>query len=98
MNHGLITVGSTVDEAGFLFGLLDRGFRIQLKVEAALAGNPTLKKNVISDAEAADNFKNASEANVLYAEAQNDLDLEFALAGPGVIERGIEHQKIEVKV
>ena len=88
LNHGLLSTGSTVDEAGFLFGLLDRGCAIQLKVEAAMAGNPKLVKHVVTDEEAAYNFKMASEKNALYAEAQPDLDYEFAMAGPGVIERG----------
>ncbi|KAK8086921.1 class 2 aldolase adducin domain containing protein [Apiospora phragmitis] len=79
MNHGLLTVGATVDEAGFLFGLLDRGCRHQLQVEAAAANG--LKKNIISDEEAAYNFKMASEANALYREAQPDLEYEFAMAG-----------------
>ncbi|KAH6712984.1 class II aldolase/adducin N-terminal [Leptodontidium sp. MPI-SDFR-AT-0119] len=95
LNHGLISTGSTVDEAGFLFGLLDRGCAIQLQVEAAMAGNPSLKKHVVSDEEAAYNFKMASEKNALYAEAQPDLDYEFAMAGEGVIEKGAESQKID---
>ncbi|KAK8134022.1 class 2 aldolase adducin domain-containing protein [Apiospora sp. TS-2023a] len=79
MNHGLLTVGATVDEAGFMFGLLDRGCRHQLQVEAAAANG--LKKNVISDEEAAYNFKMASEEHALYREAQPDLEYEFAMAG-----------------
>jgi ribulose-5-phosphate 4-epimerase/fuculose-1-phosphate aldolase len=79
MNHGLLTVGSTVDEASFLFGLLDRSCAIQLQVEAACAAG--LKKNVISDEEAAYNFKMASEKHVLYREAQPDIEMEMELAG-----------------
>lgn len=90
LNHGLLSTGSTVDEAGFLFGLLDRGCAIQLQIEAARAGNPNLVKNIISDEEAAYNFKMASEKRILYAEMQPDLDYEFEMAGPGVIERGVE--------
>jgi hypothetical protein len=48
-------------------------------------------RNVASDEEAAYNFKMASEKNSLYAEAQPDLDYEFAMAGPGVIEKGVEN-------
>ena len=47
-------------------------------------------KHIISDEEAAHNFKMASEKNSLYAEAQPDLDYEFVMAGPGVIEKGAE--------
>lgn len=79
-----------------MFGLLDRGCAIQLQVEAARAGNPSLKKHIISDEEAAYNFKMASEKNSLYAEIQPDLDYEFAMAGPGVIEKGAEDMKIDV--
>jgi len=95
LNHGLLSTGSTVDEAGFLFGLLDRGCAIQLQVEAARAGNPNLKKHIVSDEEAEYNFKMASEKNVLYAEAQPDIDFEMEMAGPGVIERGVESMKID---
>ncbi|KAJ3527820.1 hypothetical protein NM208_g10516 [Fusarium decemcellulare] len=79
MSHGLLTVGSTVDEAGFLFGLLDRSCAIQLHAEAAAANG--LKKRIISDQEAAQNFKMASEADVLYREGQADIELEIELAG-----------------
>jgi hypothetical protein len=68
---------------------------MQLQVEAALAGNPSLKKHVVSDEEAAFNFKMASEKNSLYAEAQPDLEYEFVMAGPGVIEKGVENMKID---
>lgn len=89
MNHGLLTVGSTVDEAGFMFGLLDRGCQMQLQVEAAAAAG--IKKNIISDEEAAYNFKMASEENSLYREAQPDLEYEFMMAGgEDVLARGFE--------
>jgi ribulose-5-phosphate 4-epimerase/fuculose-1-phosphate aldolase len=95
LNHGLLSTGSTVDEAGFLFGLLDRGCAIQLTVEAARAGNPSLVKNIVADEEAAYNFKMNSEKHILYREAQPDLDYEFEMAGPGIIERGVENMKID---
>ncbi|KAK0634842.1 class II aldolase, partial [Bombardia bombarda] len=81
MNHGLLTVGETVDEAGFLFGLLERSCGIQLAVEAAAAGGGGLKKHVIADEEAEYNYRMASEKNVLYREAQGDLEMEMELAG-----------------
>jgi hypothetical protein len=84
-----------VDEAGFLFGLLDRGCAMQLQVEAARAGNPALVRHVISDEEAAYNFKMASEKNALYAEAQADIEYEMEMAGPGVVERGVENVTID---
>lgn len=51
-NHGLLTTGSTVDEAAFLFGLLERSCEIQLMVETI-----GLPKQLISDEEAAYSFK-----------------------------------------
>lgn len=59
MNHGLLTVGRTVDEAAFLFSLLEHSCEIQLKVEAAAANG--LKKVLITPEEAAYNFKMASD-------------------------------------
>lgn len=55
MNHGLLTVGETVDEAAFLFCLMERSCRVQL-----LADRTDLKKQIVSDEEAAYNFKMAS--------------------------------------
>lgn len=93
MNHGLLTVGSTVDEAGFMFGLLDRACAMQLQVEAAAANG--IPKHIISDEEAAYNFKMASEANVLYREAQPDIEYEIETAGgEDVLARGFENLRI----
>ncbi|CAK7273644.1 hypothetical protein SEPCBS119000_005767 [Sporothrix epigloea] len=79
LNHGLITVGETVDEAGFLFGLMDRSCRIQLQVEAAAANG--IEKRYVSDEEAAYNEKVGADAGVLYREAQPDLEFEIEAAG-----------------
>ncbi|KAK3328123.1 class II aldolase/adducin N-terminal [Cercophora scortea] len=84
LNHGLLTAGSTVDEASFLFGLLDRSCDIQLRVEAACAGNPALRKRLIPDEMARFNFAMAGEKNWLYAEAQPDIDYEIVLAGDAI--------------
>lgn len=46
-NHGLLTVGKTVDEAGYLFGLLEKSCRIQL--DLAKSGLPVRE---IADKEA----------------------------------------------
>ncbi|KAI0518196.1 class II aldolase [Xylaria bambusicola] len=89
MNHGLLTVGATVDEAGFMFGLMDRACAMQLQVEAAAANG--LPKRIISDEEASYNFKMASEKHVLYREAQPDLEFEFEMAGgEDVLARGFD--------
>jgi hypothetical protein len=68
---------------------------LMVRVEAARAGNPALVKHVVTDEEAAYNFKMASEKNSLYAEAQPDLEYEFAMAGLGVIEKGVELMKVD---
>jgi len=60
-----------------------------------MAGDKSLVKHVVSDEEAAYNFKMASEKNSLYAEAQPDLDFEFAMAGPGVIEKGADEMVVD---
>lgn len=96
LNHGLLTVGHTVDEAGFMFGLLDRGCRVQLDVEAAMAGNPTLKKHIIADEEAAYNFKMASEKHVLYREMQPDLEYVFETQGYENVAQGVDNMVIDL--
>ena len=60
MNHGILTVGGTVDEAAYLFRLMERSCEAQLLVEAAAANG--VEKKVIRDEEAAYNFRMASEA------------------------------------
>jgi ribulose-5-phosphate 4-epimerase/fuculose-1-phosphate aldolase len=55
MNHGLLTVGGTVDEAAYLFCLMERSCKIQLMTDRV-----ELEKNTVSDEEAAYNFKMAS--------------------------------------
>jgi ribulose-5-phosphate 4-epimerase/fuculose-1-phosphate aldolase len=56
VNHGLITIGQTVDEAAYLYTLLEKSCRIQLMVEAT-----GLPKVIVGDDEAADTFKMASQ-------------------------------------
>lgn len=68
MNHGLLTVGGTVDEAAFLFGSMERSCQVQLRAEAAAANS--IDKVIISDEDAAYNFKIESDPTVLYAEFQ----------------------------
>ncbi|KAF7549642.1 hypothetical protein G7Z17_g6245 [Cylindrodendrum hubeiense] len=94
LNHGLITVGNTVDEAAFLLGLVERSCEIQLKVEAACAGNPELKKTIIPDELCKFNFKMAGEKNWLYVEAQPDIEYEIVMAGD-VIKTGIENMRVD---
>ncbi|KAK6084849.1 aldolase [Seiridium cupressi] len=71
MNHGLLTVGQTVDEAAYLFCLMERSCKVQLLIEAA-----GLDKHCVSDEEAAYNFKMASTPETLYCEFQPHLNYE----------------------
>ncbi|KAK2743671.1 hypothetical protein FQN57_004780 [Myotisia sp. PD_48] len=77
MNHGLLTVGGTVDEASYLFGLMERSCQAQLLVEAAAANG--MKKVLISDEEAAYNFQIESQPEILYCEFQPYYDYEEAM-------------------
>jgi len=52
-NHGLLTVGQSVDEAAFWFMSLERTCHAQLLVDAAANGNPLNVKKFIGEEEAA---------------------------------------------
>ncbi|KAH6952032.1 class II aldolase/adducin N-terminal [Fusarium avenaceum] len=73
-NHGLLTVGTTVDEACFLMTLMERASQCQLLAEAAVANG--IPKVLISDASAEYTFKNSSDPETLYWEGQPDLEYE----------------------
>ena len=69
-NHGLLTVGETIDEAIYLFGLMERSCKIQLLVEQT-----NLPKKIISDEEAHYTYYNTSDPETLYAEFQLEYDV-----------------------
>ncbi|KAI5197554.1 arad-like aldolase/epimerase [Aureobasidium subglaciale] len=74
VNHGLITVGVTVDEAAYLYTLLEKSCRIQLMVEST-----GLPKMMVPDEEAADTFRLASQPpwqDTLFVEFQPSYKLE----------------------
>lgn len=73
-NHGLLTVGSTVDEACFLMTLMERACQCQLLAEAAAANG--IRKVLIPDASAKYTFENSSDPETLYWEGQPDLEYE----------------------
>ena len=95
-NHGLLTVGSTVDEAAYLFTLMERSCEVQLLAEAAAANG--LEKVFVEDESAEFTFRMASDPEALYWEFQPDREVEVHLAGnefddhDGVIQnwKGIE--------
>lgn len=55
-NHGILTVGHSVDEAAFWFLSLDKTCQAQLLVDAAAAGRGH-KPQIIPDEEAAESYK-----------------------------------------
>lgn len=69
-NHGLLTVGETIDEAIYLFGLMERSCKIQLLVEQT-----NLPKKIISDEEAHYTCYNTSDPETLYAEFQLEYEV-----------------------
>lgn len=75
-NHGLLTVGHTVDEAAYLYTLMERSCEIQLMVEAAEA-NGVPKVLVPNDA-AEYTFKMGADEESLYWEFQPDFEYEEA--------------------
>ncbi|OAL04735.1 arad-like aldolase/epimerase [Phaeosphaeriaceae sp. SRC1lsM3a] len=77
-NHGLLTVGETVDEAAYLYTLMERSCEIQLMVEAAAANG--LPKVYVDEEAAAYTFKMASDPESLYWEFQPDLEYERELS------------------
>jgi len=68
------TVGSTVDEAAYLYTLMERSCEIQLMVEAAAANG--IPKVYIDDEAAEYTFRMASDPESLYWEFQPDLEYE----------------------
>lgn len=73
-NHGLLTVGNTVDEACYLYTLMERSCEMQLLVEAAAANG--VPKVYVPDEAARYTFEMASDPEALYWEAQPDMELE----------------------
>lgn len=76
-NHGLLTTGLTVDEAAFLFSLLEDSCKAQLVADAAAAAG--YKKQVIPDDVADYTCKMTGDPESLYAEFQPDYELEEEL-------------------
>ncbi|KAH7344248.1 class II aldolase/adducin N-terminal [Pyrenochaeta sp. MPI-SDFR-AT-0127] len=90
-NHGLLsswlteinqqkTVGNTVDEAAYLYTLMERSCEIQLMVDAAAALSD--REKIYIDEEAAEyTFRMESDPETLYWEFQPDLDYEYEVSG-----------------
>lgn len=67
-NHGLLTMGETVDEAGYLFSLMERSCQAQLAVDAA-----NREKIIISDDVAAYSAFVTNDSDSMYASFQPDV-------------------------
>lgn len=76
-NHGLITSGRTIDEAAYLFCLMEKTCQCQLLAEAALQPGETLK--TIRDKEAYFTEKNTAGYKNMYACFQPDYNYELRL-------------------
>ncbi|EME44034.1 hypothetical protein DOTSEDRAFT_151675 [Dothistroma septosporum NZE10] len=78
-NHGLLTVGGTVDEAAYLYTLMERSCEVQLMVEAAAANG--IEKVYAPEESARYTFEMASDPEALYCEFQPDLEFEEEMCG-----------------
>ncbi|KAL2803383.1 class II aldolase/adducin N-terminal [Aspergillus granulosus] len=72
-NHGLLTVGQTVDEAAWLFASLDHACHSQLMAEAAAANG--IAKKIIPDNVAQYTADAAQNPHNFYTEFQPEFDL-----------------------
>ncbi|KAF4126946.1 Ribulose-5-phosphate 4-epimerase/Fuculose-1-phosphate aldolase [Geosmithia morbida] len=80
-NHGILTVGETVDEAAYLFTLMERSCQVQLLAEAAAANG--IPKRYIDDATAKYTFEMTSTPESLYCEFQPQLEVDKAMMARG---------------
>ncbi|KAH2440951.1 hypothetical protein KXW63_000762 [Aspergillus fumigatus] len=71
-NHGLLTTGSTVDEAAYLFTLMERSCEVQLMVEST-----GLPKKLIGQKEAEFTARVNADPETLYTEFQPDFEYEI---------------------
>uniref|UniRef100_A0A0W0F892 Putative arad-like aldolase/epimerase n=1 Tax=Moniliophthora roreri TaxID=221103 RepID=A0A0W0F892_MONRR len=72
-NHGLLTLGNTIDECIYLFALLEKTCQMQLMVEAAAANG--IPKVCIDDDDAKYNAATQKDPAVLYAHFQSEYEL-----------------------
>jgi ribulose-5-phosphate 4-epimerase/fuculose-1-phosphate aldolase len=77
-NHGLLTVGTTVDEAAYLFTLMERSCEAQLLIDAAAAGSGK-KPRLVSSQDAEYTYQATSDPDSLYLEFQPDFEYEIAM-------------------
>lgn len=73
-NHGLLTTGKTVDEAAFLFTLMENSCRVQLLAEAATASG--IPKQYCPHEEAEYTYRLTSP-EAMWLEFQSDYEYEL---------------------
>lgn len=78
-NHGLLSVGNTVDEAAYLYTLMERSCQVQLLAEAAAANG--IPKVYVGEKEAEYTFRMTSDPESLYCEFQPEFQLQQELDG-----------------
>ncbi|KAL1964321.1 hypothetical protein VTN77DRAFT_7141 [Rasamsonia byssochlamydoides] len=83
-NHGLLTVGTTVDEAAFLFYSLDKACHSQLMAEAAAANG--IPKKIIPDHVAKYTADAVQNPHNFYLEFQPEFELIVEESGGKVLE------------
>lgn len=71
-NHGLLTAGGTVDEAAYLFTLMERTCEVQLLVESVAS----LEKKHVGEEEARYTARVGADPETLYTEFQPDFKYE----------------------
>lgn len=74
-NHGLLTVGTTVDEAAYLFCLMERSCECQILAESCL--RPGEKLKIIDENVAAYTEYMTADYESLYTELQPDIEMEL---------------------
>lgn len=75
-NHGLLTMGKTVDEAAYLFTLMERSCEVQLLADAAAVKSP---KIIIDDDVAAYSAHMTNDAETMYASFQPEFNYQRKL-------------------
>lgn len=84
-NHGLLTVGETVDHAAWLFDVMEAACRDQLLIDAAESiaerEGKSYKQVLIADEEAEYNRLMEGDPDICFAEFQTYYDFEFERSG-----------------
>ncbi|CAK9439689.1 uncharacterized protein LODBEIA_P37890 [Lodderomyces beijingensis] len=77
-NHGLLTMGETIDEAAYLFTIFEKSCQVQLSVDAA--SSKEQPKQFVPDEEAAYSAYVTNDPDTLYAAFQPDYNYQVKLS------------------